>query len=77
MKINGIKKNITHFYKSNNDFEQRIENYLDETNRNIGFGLGKVHLELFNISNYKDIKIKFLGNLLNISNEDNKKELIC
>ena len=65
----------TDFYKSNNDFKQRIENNLNETNRNIGFGLEKIHLELFNISNDKDNKIKFLGNLLNISNEDSKKSI--
>ena len=65
----------TDFYKSNNDFKQRIENNLNETNRNIGFGLEKIHLELFNISNDKDNKIKFLGDLLNISNEDSKKRI--
>ena len=41
-----------------NDFNQRIENNLNKTNRNIGFGLEKINLELFNISNNKDIKIK-------------------
>ena len=73
LKIELIINNITYFYKLNNNFKQLIEYNLNETNRNIDFGLEKIHLELFNISNDKDNKIKFLGNLLNISNEDSKK----
>ena len=65
----------TDFYKSNNDLKQRIENNLNETNRNVGFGLEKKNLEVFNISNDKDNKIKLLGDLLNISNEDSKKSV--
>ena len=65
----------TDFNKSNNDFKHRIENNLNETHRNKDFGLDKIHLELFNISNDKENKIKFLGDLLNISNEDSKKRI--
>ena len=70
-----IIKNISHFNNQNIDFEQRIENYLDETNRYISFGLGKIHLNFFHISNDKNIKIELLGNLLKISNEDYKKRI--
>ena len=41
MKIDVIINMTTDFYKSNNDFKQRIENNLNETNRNIDFGLEK------------------------------------
>ena len=75
LKIELIINNITYFYKLNNNFKQLIEYNLNETNRNKGFGLEKIHLELFNISNDKDNQIKFLGDLLNISNEDSNKSI--